>query len=173
MIPRRRTETVTHPSILRRDAHSLVWHNIFEQSDWPTRILVMLSQQDQEMWRNVPDPSFAGGSHFCGSGAGNETRVQLAGLMYGSARGRQMLQYKINPNPNPNTNPSSPYCIMRFIFGSRVHVPLCGLPNELCSIGMLLFIGYVLLYITISCIISLWDTSLMTTLSAVRTTELC
>ena len=44
----------------------------FEQSDWPTRILVMLSQQDQEMRRNVPDPSFAGGSHFCGSGAGNE-----------------------------------------------------------------------------------------------------
>ena len=45
--------------------------------------------------------------------------------MYGSARGRQILQYKINPNPNPNpnTNPSSPYCIMRFIFGSRVHVP--------------------------------------------------
>ena len=41
--------------------------------------------------------------------------------MYGSARGRQILQYKINPNPN--TNPSSPYCIMRFIFGSRVHVP--------------------------------------------------
>ena len=34
----------------------------------------MLSQQDQEMRRNVPDPSFAGGSHFCGSGAGNETR---------------------------------------------------------------------------------------------------
>ena len=29
----------------------------------------MLSQQDQEMWRNVPDPSFAGGSHFCGSRA--------------------------------------------------------------------------------------------------------
>ena len=49
------------------------------------------------------------------------------GHMYGSARGRQILQYKINPNPNPNpnTNPSSPYCIMRFIFGSRVHVPLC------------------------------------------------
>ena len=47
------------------------------------------------------------------------------GHMYGSARGRQILQYKINPNPNPNpnTNPSSPYCIMRFIFGSRVHVP--------------------------------------------------
>ena len=45
--------------------------------------------------------------------------------MYGSARGRQILQYKINPNPN--TNPSSPYCIMRFIFGSRVHVPLCRL----------------------------------------------
>ena len=45
--------------------------------------------------------------------------------MYGSARGRQILQYKINPNPNPNpnTNPSSPYCIIRFIFGSRVHVP--------------------------------------------------
>ena len=35
----------------------------------------MLSQQDQEMRRNVPDPSFAGGSHFCGSGAGNETTV--------------------------------------------------------------------------------------------------
>ena len=33
----------------------------------------MLSQQDQEMRRNVPDPSFAGGSHLCGSGAGNET----------------------------------------------------------------------------------------------------
>ena len=33
------------------------------------RILVMLSQQDQEVLRNVPDPSFAGGSHFCGSGA--------------------------------------------------------------------------------------------------------
>ena len=49
------------------------------------------------------------------------------GHMYGTARGRQILQYKINPNPNPNpnpnTNPSSPYCIMRFIFGSRVHVP--------------------------------------------------
>ena len=45
--------------------------------------------------------------------------------MYRSARGRQIVQYKINPNPNPNpnTNPSSPYCIMRFIFGSRVHVP--------------------------------------------------
>ena len=41
--------------------------------------------------------------------------------MYGSARGHQILQYKINPNPN--TNPSSPYCIMRFIFGFRVHVP--------------------------------------------------
>ena len=26
----------------------------------------MLSQQDQEMLRNVPDPLFAGGSHFCG-----------------------------------------------------------------------------------------------------------
>ena len=35
----------------------------------------MLSQQDQEMRRNVPDPSFAGVSHFCGSGAGNETRL--------------------------------------------------------------------------------------------------
>ena len=33
----------------------------------------MLSQQDQEMRRNVPDPLFAGGSHFCGSGAGDET----------------------------------------------------------------------------------------------------
>ena len=48
---------------------------MFEQSDWPTRILVMLSQQDQEMRRNVPDPSFAGGSHLCGSGAGNETSL--------------------------------------------------------------------------------------------------
>ena len=38
----------------------------------------MLSQQDQEMWRNVPDPSFAGGSHFCGSGAGNETTLPSA-----------------------------------------------------------------------------------------------
>ena len=49
------------------------------------------------------------------------------GHMYGSARGRQIPQYKINlnPNPNSNTNPSSPYCIMRFIFGPRVHVPLC------------------------------------------------
>ena len=37
----------------------------------------MLSQQDQEMRRNVPDPSFAGGSHLCGSGAGNETTVYL------------------------------------------------------------------------------------------------
>ena len=37
----------------------------------------MLSQQDQEMRRNVPDPSFAGGSHFCGSGAGNETTESL------------------------------------------------------------------------------------------------
>ena len=36
----------------------------------------MLSQQDQEMWRNVPDPSFTGGSQFCGSGAGNETNIQ-------------------------------------------------------------------------------------------------
>ena len=27
------------------------------------------------MWRNVPDPSFVGGSHFCGSGAGNETML--------------------------------------------------------------------------------------------------
>ena len=36
----------------------------------------MLSQQDQEMWRNVPDPSFAGGSHLCGSGAGNELASQ-------------------------------------------------------------------------------------------------
>ena len=42
--------------------------------------LVMLSQQDQEIRRNAPDqeyiwpdPSFAGGSHLCGSGAGNET----------------------------------------------------------------------------------------------------
>ena len=50
---------------------------------------------------------------------------QGCGHMYGIARGRQILLYKINPNPNPNpnTNPSSPYCIMRFIFGSRVHVP--------------------------------------------------
>ena len=32
----------------------------------------MLSQQDQEMRRNVPDPLFAGGSHFCGSGAGRD-----------------------------------------------------------------------------------------------------
>ena len=38
----------------------------------------MLSQQDQEMWPNVPDPSFAGGSHFCGSGAGNETTSSCA-----------------------------------------------------------------------------------------------
>ena len=55
--------------------------------------------------------------------------------MYGSARGRQILLYKITPNPNPNTNtnPSSPYCIMRFIFGSRVHVPLCDL--EVCVQG--------------------------------------
>ena len=35
----------------------------------------MLSQQDQEIRRNVPDPSFAGGSHLCGSGTGNETIV--------------------------------------------------------------------------------------------------
>ena len=35
----------------------------------------MLSQQDQEMQRNVPDLLFAGGSHFCGSGAGDETRI--------------------------------------------------------------------------------------------------
>ena len=33
----------------------------------------MLSQQDQEMRRNVPDPLFAGGIHFCGSGVGDET----------------------------------------------------------------------------------------------------
>ena len=33
----------------------------------------MLSQQDQEMRQNVPDPSFADGSHLCGSGAGTET----------------------------------------------------------------------------------------------------
>ena len=33
----------------------------------------MLSQQDQEMRRNVPDPLYAGGSHYCGSGAGHET----------------------------------------------------------------------------------------------------
>ena len=38
----------------------------------------MLSQQDQEMRQNVPDPSFAGGSHFCGSGAGNETKQEEA-----------------------------------------------------------------------------------------------
>ena len=60
--------------------------------------------------------------------SGIGTRSDLGcGHMYGSVRGRQMQQYKINPNPNPNpnTNPSSPYCIMRFIFGSRVHVPLC------------------------------------------------
>ena len=40
----------------------------------------MLSQQDQEMRRNVPDPSFVGGSHFCGSGAGNETSLAVAGV---------------------------------------------------------------------------------------------
>ena len=40
----------------------------------------MLSQQDQEMRRNVPDPLFAGGSHFCGSGAGDETSYIPAGL---------------------------------------------------------------------------------------------
>ena len=28
-----------------------------------------------------PDPSFAGGSHFCGSGAGNETKEKMAGLV--------------------------------------------------------------------------------------------
>ena len=38
----------------------------------------MLSQQDQEMRRNVPDPSFAGGIHLCGSGAGNETTFHMA-----------------------------------------------------------------------------------------------
>ena len=54
---------------------------IFEQSDWPTRSLVMLSQQDQEMRRNVPDPSFVGGSHFCGSGAGNKTSLWRASLL--------------------------------------------------------------------------------------------
>ena len=37
----------------------------------------MLSQQDQEMRRNVPDPLLAGGSHFCGSGAGDETKGGL------------------------------------------------------------------------------------------------
>ena len=37
------------------------------------------------------------------------SRFDGCGHMYGSARGRQILQYKINPNPNPNTNPSSPY----------------------------------------------------------------
>ena len=37
----------------------------------------MLSQQNQEMQRNVPDPLFAGGSHFCGSGAGDETKVYM------------------------------------------------------------------------------------------------
>ena len=35
----------------------------------------MLSQQDQEMRQNVPDPVFAGDCHFCGSGAGDETRL--------------------------------------------------------------------------------------------------
>ena len=56
------------------------------------------------------------------------------GHMYGSARGRQILLYKINPNPNPNTNtnPSRPYCIMRFIFGSCVHVP----SREPCALKM-------------------------------------
>ena len=55
----------------------------------------------------------------------NLVRSFGCGHMYGSARGRQIQQYKINPNPNPNpnANPSSPYCLMRFIFGSRVHVP--------------------------------------------------
>ena len=38
----------------------------------------MLSQQDQEMRRNVPDPRFAGGSHFCESGAGDETTWKIA-----------------------------------------------------------------------------------------------
>ena len=34
----------------------------------------MLTQQTQEMWRNVPDPLFMGGSRFCGgSGVGDET----------------------------------------------------------------------------------------------------
>ena len=62
---------------------------------------------------------------YARAGSGSEISKNGCGHMYGSARGRQILQYKINPNPNPNpnTNPSSPYCIMRFIFGSRVHVP--------------------------------------------------
>ena len=38
----------------------------------------MLSQQDQEIWQNVPDPLFAGGSHFCGSGAGDKTIMLLS-----------------------------------------------------------------------------------------------
>ena len=36
----------------------------------------MLSQQDQEMRRNVLDPPYAGGSHYCGSGAGHETTCE-------------------------------------------------------------------------------------------------
>ena len=36
----------------------------------------MLSQQGQEMRQNVPDPLFVGGSHFCGNGAGDKTRVE-------------------------------------------------------------------------------------------------
>ena len=74
----------------------------------------------------VSYPTLSAGRHFIRRlpGSGKDG----CGHMYGSARGRQILQYKINPNPNPNpnTNPSSPYCIMRLIIGSRVHVPLCG-----------------------------------------------
>ena len=47
----------------------------------------MLSQQDQEMRRNVPDPSFAGGSHLCGRGAGNETNPSFAGGSHLCGRG--------------------------------------------------------------------------------------
>ena len=50
----------------------------------------MLSQQDQELRRNVPGPLFAGGSHFCGSGAGEEN-THNATKLSGIARRMQAL----------------------------------------------------------------------------------
>ena len=38
----------------------------------------MLSQQDQEMRRNVPDPLYAGGSHYCGSERWRKAIITLA-----------------------------------------------------------------------------------------------
>ena len=58
----------------------------------------MLSQQDQEMRRNVPDPSFAGGSHFCGSGAGNETSLAAVTISLHLFSTNQMLLAGIRAN---------------------------------------------------------------------------